>query len=680
MNDHRLAPRLVILMTLSSVLVSCGPRNQKPGRELTLSRSVRYPVRQDLPTGAIARFGADVFRQRELVRAIALSPGATTVVVADSEHIDLFDTVYGVRQDTIHSNTSDEWARYVKTLRYSPDGRFLVGRGDGLSDHIRVWKMPERELLYDLARTSDKILHAFDFSPSGGELVVVQDKAIAFIELATGQVRGSFELERPELYRGTRRAVYALPDGERVMALNRRGWHIYARSGELLASLDVGMSVSRVAWVSDELAYAFAANKIIEVNPSTSEVISKPVSLGYGFIVELDYHAASQTLVALVRENGRTRLRGWARDGTQRFEIIASEYSLDPGGTLAVASGYNVRRFLIAEDGSLVSSSGVASHVMAPSGLAWQGDGRALWSVGEDGRVIKWSLSDSTGQRIELGLAPGPAKLAVGEDGSIAVSGSYRDGDEERPLLRRWSIEDQSLVWEAEIDEDLAYIAVGARGELTRAVDRRGQLMTFDDRGRRVATYPIGGGGSNLAGVSRDLSWVSLYEPYSRELRFWSVGESVELARQLRVSSRVSCAITPRESAYCASHGSEREVMTFALRGEEDGEFFSRHRFAELGSARVSPSGQYLAMWGRRAVKRRVVDQLKFWDLDRDAADGILVSSELPKITEVAFHPTERFVATAHEDGLIYVWDIAQLTEIARKRDPSLDSIKRIKR
>lgn len=641
---------------------------------------MRYPERQDLPVGAIARFGADVFRLRERVRAIALKPGADAVVVADSEHIDLFDTLYGVRQETIHAHGTDGWGRYVQALRYSPDGKFLVGQGEGVSDHLRVWKMPERELLYDLSRDSGRLAHAFGFSPVGDELVVVRDQTIAFIELATGQVKSSFELDRPHLYRGTRRAVYPLPDGERVLALNRRGWHIYSRSGELLASLDMGTSVSRVVWVSDELAYAFSANKIIAINPSTSERLSVPITLGYGFVVELDYHAASGTLVALVRENGRTRLRGWAEDGTQRFEVIASHFSLDPGGTLAVAADHNVRRFIIAEDGALVSSGGVTSHVLAPSGLAWQRDGRSLWSVGLDGRVIKWSLDDSTGQRIELGLAPSTATIALGDDGSFVVSGVYRDRDDALPLLRRWSIEEQSLLWEVELDVDLVHSVVGGHDELTYALDRRGRLMTFDEGGRRVATYPLGGEETKVAGFSRDLSWVSLYEPYSRELRFWSVKDEVDLDRQFRVSELLSCAISPTTSAYCASHGSTREVLHVAPGDGDEGQFVTRHRFASLTSARVSPSGQYLALWGRRAVKKGESYQLKFWDLEQELGDGISISDDLPMITEVAFHPTERLIATAHSDGLIYVWDIALLTAIAKKRDPSLDSIKRIKR
>jgi RNA polymerase sigma factor (sigma-70 family) len=148
------------------------------------------------------------------VYALAFSPDGTTLAVSAGARVRLWDVKAG--REKPHDS---EHCEYVRSIAFSPDGRFLAGHGMYNVSEVWVW-----DLVAGTSRTLSRRereesgvwrgpLNSMAFHPDGRSLAVADGRTVVIWDAATGHKQATLAGHTDEIY-----ALTFSPDGQTLAA------------------------------------------------------------------------------------------------------------------------------------------------------------------------------------------------------------------------------------------------------------------------------------------------------------------------------------------------------------------------------------------------------------------------------------------------------------------------------
>jgi WD40 repeat protein/tRNA A-37 threonylcarbamoyl transferase component Bud32 len=478
----------------------------------------------------------------------------------------------------------------LSRLEFDPSGGRLATAS--LSGEIRLWSVPEGEILEELAR-EEGTPNDLAFAPDGSSLATCacDEPTIHLRELLSGG--------RHLRLKGHRKGVLALgfsPDGRRLV------------SGSLDGTLrvwDTATGEELIVLTRDRepvLAVSFDAggDRILSGHLDGTLTVWDPVN---GVAIETTWgHTAAVESVVWGSEAGE--VHSASRDGTVKswrlgsspcvtalgaHERLVRDLAYNRDGALLACACFD-HTVRVYDPGTGAEAAVLKGHRDGVQSLAFFPDGRRLVSGGLDSTVRVWDLETSECRLVCRGHGTGVCSVAVGPDGTRLASGAtdrtaivWDSATGERLL----TLPHKSWVWT---------VAFSPRERLLLTSSADGWLRLWSlDSGAEVRGIRSGSPAVECAVFSRDGTKVIAGGADGR-LGFWEVSTGRELASNAAFSVAISdLALSPDGSRLLAAAGrsvglwdTEALELVLSLRG---------HR-ALVYAAAFHPDGTQIATGG----------------------------------------------------------------------------------
>ncbi|MBN2499010.1 MAG: PQQ-binding-like beta-propeller repeat protein [Deltaproteobacteria bacterium] len=648
---------------------------------------------EQLPTGAICRFGVSRFHATRPVQGLAYSPdGSQIATVGDPDAAIFWRVDSGERLRSIR-RLGDAFGSGASSVCWSADGEYLA---TGMRDKIKIWQMPEGVIHH--------VLHAsgpMAFSPAGAVFAYGHDRHIDLLDLRS------------------RKVIRTLSAGEH--GLYELGAVSYSADGSLLAATWwEGFAVWRTG---DGLPVGHHYEKHADFRCIALAPCGKLAAVGKKGRLSLWDLEADRELATEIRGPGSHRPveAAWSADGAQlavrwwlnyKDQSIVQVYRLEEKGARAsrLLSQPNARGFAFSPGGeSLACACGSSLRLLSlasarpvhpPEGhagavirLALDSQGRHLVSTGVEGDVFVWDLESRRGQRIHTGAHEPGASASISADGGLVAARSTFEGfgymgdrcwegatgkGELVEALRVWRREPVKPLHTFEsfpVLHDPVFSADGAR---LLAHTEQGDVLVYDLQSGSLAgelklgaeedfsigarpPYVLGSspGGRFFARSARPIPQGTLSDPGAR-IEVWRLpaggrASSIDLDKAMDLR----CAFAGR-AARIACAADDGPLRVFDL---ESGARLveAQPGLSDISALAFSPDDARLAAAGtiREGSRPGLVV------LDAGSGKIIQEARVMPgPVIALAFASGERLVS-GHADGDILVWDLDRLATAA---------------
>jgi WD40 repeat protein/serine/threonine protein kinase len=321
----------------------------------------------------------------------------------------------------------------LKTVAYSPDGRYLVCAGSGKV--LRIWDIPGERLVATL-RGHKAVIWSVAYRPDGRQI-------------ATASADGTVKLWNPvsqeeektlSFHPGSSaRAVAYSSDGGTLASTHDNGsvklWDV--KSGKELRTLTGHVGpVRSVAFAPDgRLLATGGVDKTLILWDVASGKVSRKLKVHTAPIASVCW-SSDGTTVASAGEDGRIQLRDSVSDAAKQALYLPDSafacIALDQGGRrLVSASNDHVVRIWDLEAGKVIRL--LRGHIVTPLGVGFSPDGRTVASVAGDMTKV-WDVRDrqdvlsdywDTNRLKMMAFEPVSSNLVLAaQDGSISVRNS----------------------------------------------------------------------------------------------------------------------------------------------------------------------------------------------------------------------------------------------------------------
>lgn len=654
------------VMLVALCLGGCRNRRQDPNSpELTRSLTMSYPEESSLPQGAIARFGNRTLHLDGNIRAMTLDPVERFLIATDGGRLEIFEPQTGVRERAILPHMDRVDPSDMKSLNFARGGEHLIGLSNDTERGVLVWSMPARRLLYSLP-LQEVYGRLLATSPSEPRFATIDPRrGLVVRELDSGEVVVEAPLGDEAQGGRVYTALLYTEDGSQILMLRRDGWEVRdASSGEVVRQHKERAGFSGAAFFPGETRAALvrSAGNQVEIWDIAQGKSLKDIKFS-NKIVRLERVVVDPiTRTVLVQTAGRDPLLlGLDEQVGERFRVSSQDFAVSRDGMVAISSGRALRRYRVEpERGELVIIETVAGHAEAPTQLTWDEAGDVFWSASSEGAIIRWELKARTGEIFDVGLSPGRVAFALDtQSAGIVVSGKVRQEGTQRDLLRWIDRDTREVVWSVPLDEPIQALHMRDDGTII-ALSERGVVTQYSVYGARTRRWPLGGKMTQVVGYNDEFTRLALYEEESKQARYWDLEGGRLMGRRSFIDD-VSCAWYKRSTAACARSHSVGEVLVGEVWYETHLDRFS-HGFQQIRGMAFSGLGDRLAIWGLRPSRKNRNDQVWLFDLrfdeERPRLDPIALAPEDGLIQTALFHPDARRFLTAHDNGLITLWDL----------------------
>ena len=572
-----------------------------------------------------------VIRPRAGLGATALSPDGTTIATFGGDGVVRLWNRRTGRQ--LHAFPAGREGRF---LAFSADGRLLAAAGE--SHGVRLWRIADGRRLHVIDAGE---LNDLRFSRDGRRLVTASDDGTIVWSVASGRA-----IARPDVEAGT--AEFS-PDGTRVLT---------TESPDALGEARIWSAATgrRLGGTSDDLGIVYGGRWLPD---------------GRRFVVWGDS--------ATVRSAADARV---AADLGTHGTVLETAITRD-GKLLAAGDDGTLRLFRLRDGKQLGAVAGAAVLVSA-----FNRDGTLLATGGTDGAARVWSTSPLRQLAVLRGHTATVTYVAFTSDGRFVVTSGDVAGD---GTVR---------VWQAVSSDELAHIGGAPESLRPIALSRDGRLVasTGTDVAPQIFDTRTGALRRALRGVHKNTVESIAFSPDGKTVAtgdderavLWDVatGEHRRLARQVGYVTGVD--FSPDGRRVVATTNGGTAVVSSVATGEMRAVlkappryFFYRAVFSPDGTkiatdgsdGRVriwSRSGKRLLVLPRKASATpagpvlfdpsgdRVVvahdGTATIWDAETGRQLHVL-RPHAGDVTDVAFSPDGRLVATAQDNGSIHLWN-----------------------
>jgi eukaryotic-like serine/threonine-protein kinase len=556
-----------------------------------------------------------------------------------------------------------------KKLGFSPDGRFLLGLGNGYT--LGVWRVADGQLVL---RDEPRERRAFAFSRDGRRLAVSQEEWILCFDLETGLEANRWRLPAPA------NTLAFHPDNGNLAVgyFNSRIASVYnAANGTRLTDLPVGAITEQVvAWHPDgeRLAVAGSDPRIQMWNVAAKRKVAT-----------LEGHVQNVTELTFHPEGGLLASHGW--DGMLLLWHPSS------GRQLMRLTGVNNPQFSAdgrwlgvtwhGESADLLEVTPNREYRTLVSSQRTGGAGYSYGDISPDGRILAVGMDEGT--RLwdlesgrELAALPAWTTLAFFEGG---ISAEEQSDSRNNPRWRLLTGGSKGLLrWPVTSDRPEGmrlrlgppqHLSPLPRAAFTHTPDG-GTLAALTELGganqivdletgsvaRDLGSHPYG----EVKALSPDGRWAASCGWHSDRVRLWNAGTG-QMVHEWVLGKRTAVFFTPDSRTLIISREDEFsfwDVLTLQpiYRLRRDVRQFP-------GSVAFSPDGRLMALEMAPAVIH----------LKEVATGRIVAKLEDPqgdRATSQGFTPDgTKLVVVAGFASAIHIWDLRAIR--ARLKDMNLD-------
>lgn len=570
------------------------------------------------------------------VAVLAVSPSGNLAAAASEDRVQVWDVPTGRTVNAFRLSLA------CVGLSFSSDGqRLAAAAADGL---VRVLNPQTGQLLEEL-HASSAALASVCLSPDGKTVLAGGADQARLLAVSLVTVLGT--------HKGGASGVAYLPDGSRLASAGADGlvrvWNL--SKGEAVANFDIGQPASSVAWSGDGQRLACAAGQklyIWNLADQEAAAFGKPEAVLElpGKVRSLAVLRQPDRLAAACEDSG---VHIWSLVEPRELERLqahsAPVLGVDAAGNVVFSAAADKTAAVT----PLACELALAAHTSACRAVIWVDEGRFA-TAGDDGRA---RVFDASGRRLQefsagevplaaLSLRPGGTELASAGGKTIFRWNLAEPAQPARLDVQAgvtslaYSLDGSKLAAGCEDGQVRLYAAQDARllerfefatavRSLAFAPDNRTVLVSTSDGRTRLAASSLAmllpghkGGGNGLAWLADGSRLLSAGA--DGRLVVWNPGDGSVLA-SLQIGSE-----PPAQSARPG-----------------------RVAFSRDGTRIAVTAGKDVLLWNTA-------------ELARDGATPQPLRLGHPgTVVWLRFSPDSQRLATAAEDGLVRIWDLAGL-------------------
>jgi WD40 repeat protein len=537
-------------------------------------------------------------------------------------------------------------------MSFSPDGKFLA---TAAGDTATLWDLVKMQVVRTFSGHS-LWLRAVAFNPKGDRLVTAgQDKTARVWDPATGEALVVFK----EHTREVADAAFS-PDGTRVVTAGvdtGRVWE--AATGKEIAQLKErpatcvsfspdGRRVASTAHEDSRVAVWDAATGMVE------QELQTPNAHLFGIAFSPDgkrIAACGQAMAGKADNDADPTVRLWDAKtgmevGTPLHRATVHGVCFSPDGKRLATAGEDRRvRFWDVATGAEVVPQG---HDGPVNGVAFSPDGKVLASAGGDGTVRLWDLATGKWQRTLTGHEKGVVSVAFHKGGKLLASGS-NDG-----TVRLWDLaSDTSRALPGRPGQAVHVVFSFDGGRLAAAAGELAKLWDADT-GKLRLEVPVSAS-----------AWCIAFSPDGNTLaagtgdgtvRRWDVAAGWEMpAVKGDRGGPIRC---------LAFHPTDPLLATGGPPGDSSLRLWGLDPPREVQRLEGHTGAVVSCLWradGRLLISAAEGDgMVRLWDLAGKLPRSKAIALGATRISALALSPEGRYLATANEDGSIYVLRLAE--------------------
>jgi len=353
--------------------------------------------------------------------------------------------------------------------------------------------------------------------------------------------------------------------------------------------------------------------------------------------------------------SGKARLSINDHSGTTRCIVFSPDgRRLASGGELGGLRFDAVRDLSASALGQMVSPLGQGPLLLAFETVARRTMGKvSIWDV-VSGKKIS-TLEGHTEEVSGIAFSPDGGLLASGSVDGTARIWDAASGQEVLPPLRGQAKWIRSLAFSPS-----GKLLVTAGGGSRKG---KGEVIIWDVRnGQRIRTLLAHTQGVSSVAFSPDGRHV-VSGSQDQSVRIWDVDTGEELLTLKGHVGPIRCVAFSPDGQRVASASEDKNVKIWDAISTKEAFAIARPGKHVYGVA-FGPDGKRLA-WGGELLDQPG-GELGIWDPDQKKGSVCVLGRHTQGVIGVAFSPNGQYLASAHEDHTVRIWDIASRKEIHR--------------
>jgi WD40 repeat protein len=584
------------------------------------------------------------------VRAAAFSPDGARVITASKDGtVRVWDVATGASVLALKGLNGG-----VLAAGFSPDGARIVTTDEG--GDVRVWDARSGAPVLAFSVTPNVARSAI-FAPDGSQILVAsQEGKVTLHDGRSGQELTSIDVGH------TVSQIAFSPDGARVVTAERdlmaRVWDLRARTAVLTLAGHAGPVTSAAYSRDGRWIVTGSEDKTVKVWDAATGALMATAAAGQDMVKTVVFCQDDARVVAAYEDGSVGLLDAPTLSPVGRLEghvgrVNAASCSVQGGRIVTAGDDGTARLWTFPSSAALPVIKAGTAYVVAAT---YSGDGRRVATADYDGVAGLWDAH--TGAALGT-FVTGPVASATFDAAGGRLVTTSPDG-----AATEWEIAGGArlLVIHSPSADELLHVATfDPNGRAFLAGGDGGQASLWDSSsGTRVA--PLGSGaltGSLFAAAfSSDGRWTALGNDAGR---VWILGNDGKVVAAVTSSGggiEESLAFSPDGSCLAATDGKVVWLWnpsTGAPLGQLSG-----HK-GDVLSVAFAPDGQRILTGsedGTARVFSRDGEPIGVFDGGQDAVES------------AAFSPDGTTIATAGDDGTVHLWD-------ARLETRSADEIER---
>jgi WD40 repeat protein len=557
----------------------------------------------------------------------------------------------------------------VGGLAVTADGKYLVTGGDDKT--VRVWDANTGKQLRSFQGHTDKVT-AVTVRPDGKQIASASaDGAVRVWDLNTTDDHKAATDAKQSLW-----AVAVSPDGKTVATAGAdKSIRLYdADTAKLRATLDAGTAVTALAFLPDGKLAAGGGSRTAAVYDLAAKKAVAELT-GHGLAVLAV--AAGDDGKLVVTGSADAAVRGFAPDGKERWtwpsRKAACAVAVRKGGKhVAVGLADGMLATLDVSGGAPKELSALSAHTAGVAGVSFSPDGTKLATVGGDGALKVWSLTDAGA----LGPTPlakfdGPSgptasplsTVAFGPDGRF-VAAAGADG-----VVRVWDVQLKAEVRGLRAHTDwVTCVAFAPDGRFVASVaaEKDNSLRVFE----MPALESAGAAGGhmlavNAVAVSPD-GKLAATAATDQTIKIWDIATGKE------VSTLIGNADTPFAIAFL---GNASVVMggrvpvggsgRLHLWGTTPPRLNNSVATSEVYTLVASADGTKFGAWAVRPTTGEVMDNTyEVYDAKGAPLTPKPLTDKGRNVRSATFTPDLAWAVAGDAGGTLRVWDMEKMERI----------------